>query len=152
MIRKATLSDSDAVKYITVKTISEVYPHYYPKGAVDFFLKHHSDDKIVNDIMLDRVFVCFDSEQSMIGTVTIKDNEICRLFVLPDFQGNGYGLELIDYAEKVISDTYSEIVLAASLPAKRLYLKRGYEETEYHIIRTENDDYLCYDVMVKRFQ
>lgn len=27
----------DAVKEITITTISEIYPHYYPMGAVTFF-------------------------------------------------------------------------------------------------------------------
>ena len=43
-IRQAVLSDLDRVKYISEVTISEIYPHYYPKGAVDFFLAHHSEN------------------------------------------------------------------------------------------------------------
>ena len=35
----------------------------------------------------------------------------------------------------------------ASFPAKRIYLKRGYKETEYNIIEADNGDCLCYDVM-----
>ena len=35
----------------------------------------------------------------------------------------------------------------ASLPAKPIYKKRGYRETEYHTVQTENGDFLCYDVM-----
>lgn len=148
-IRKAILSDSDVVKSIVRTTISKIYPHYYPKGAVDFFLEHHNDNNIIADIMQGRVFLCCDQKQFIVGTVTIKDNEILRLFVLPDHQGNGYGRELLDYAEKTISDNFSEIIIDASLPAKRIYLKRGYKEIEYNIIRTKSDDFLCYDVMAK---
>lgn len=36
-IRQAVLSDLHTVRHISVTTIAEVYPHYYPKGAVDFF-------------------------------------------------------------------------------------------------------------------
>ena len=36
-IRQATLSDLSIIKRISEVTISEIYPHYYPKGAVDFF-------------------------------------------------------------------------------------------------------------------
>lgn len=99
--------------------------------------------------MQGRVFLCHDQKQFIVGTVTIKDNEILRLFVLPDYQGNGYGRELLDYAEKTISDNFSEIIIDASLPAKRIYLKCGYKEIEYNIIRTKSDDFLCYDVMAK---
>ena len=30
--------------------------------------------------------------------LTIKENEICRLFVLPEYQGKGYGRLLLDHA------------------------------------------------------
>lgn len=149
-IRRAELSDCDTIKKITVATISEIYPDYYPKGAVDFFLEHHNDDSIINDIKKSRVFLCLNSELKPVGTVTIKGNEICRLFVLPNHQGNGYGRELLDYAEKAISAEFAEIIIDASLPAKPIYLKRGYKETEYRIIKAKYDNFLCYDIMVKQ--
>ncbi|MDE5753543.1 MAG: GNAT family N-acetyltransferase [Oscillospiraceae bacterium] len=148
-IRKASLSDLDMIKRIVALTISDVYPHYYPKGAVDFFLAHHNESNIINDIKLNQVFLCFDSEQNIVGTVTIKANEISRLFVLPDYQGNGYGSEMLNYAEKIIFDDYAEIQIDASLSAKGIYLKKGYKEIAYHSIRTKNNDFLCYDVMIK---
>lgn len=149
-MRQAVLSDLDRVKYISEVTISEIYPHYYPKGAVVFFLGHHSEDNILSDIEMNHVFLYFDAAQDAIGTVTIKQNEICRLLVLPSRQGMGVGTELLDFAEKIISCQYSKIVLDASLPAKQIYLKRGYKETEFNIILTRDNDFLCYDVMEKQ--
>lgn len=146
---QASLSDFEDVKNIVRTTISQIYPHYYPKGAVDFFLQHHNDNSIAADIDHGIVYVCLDADRSIVGTVTIKGNEILRLFVLPEYQGKGYGGELIDFAEKMISEVYSDIVIDASFSAKSIYLKRGYKETEYHTIISENGDRLCYDVMVK---
>ena len=94
--------------------------------------------------------LCYDASNHAVGTVTIKKNEICRLFVLPQYQGCGFGREMLDYAEKRILETYDEIVLDASLPAKRIYLKRGYSVMDFHVIETENGDFLCYDVMMKK--
>ncbi len=148
-IRKASLSDLNIVYKITEVTISEIYPHYYSKGAVEFFLTHHNEKNIANDIEQNKVFLCLDMEQNIVGTVTIKDNEICRLFVLPQCQKNGYGTEMLDYAEKIILGEYFSITLDASLPAKRIYQKRGYKSTEFNMIATMYDDFLCYDVMVK---
>lgn len=149
-IKQAQILDLHVVQNITQTTISEIYPHYYPRGAVEFFLQHHSEENIVNDIKEGKVYLCLDNAQNIVGTVTIKANEIKRLFVLPDCQGNGYGREMLDYAETIILQQYSEIVLDASLPAKRIYQKRGYLEREFHLIRTSYDDFLCYDVMVKK--
>ena len=148
-IRQAQPSDFAIVKEITHTTIQTIYPHYYPTGAVTFFLNYHNDENIANDIKSGIVFLCSDTYNNIVGTVTMRDNEILRLFVLPIYQGNGYGKELLEFAEAEISRKYSEIKIDASLSAKAIYLKRGYRETEYHIIKTENSDYLCYDVMIK---
>ena len=148
-IIKASISEIEIIKQITAQTIKNIYPHYYPYGAVNFFLSHHSDKNIESDIENGDVYLCFSDDNIAIGTVTIKENEICRLFVLPDYQGNGYGRELLSFAENKISESHNTIILDASLPAKAIYLKRGYISKEFHSIKTENGDYLCYDVMIK---
>ena len=117
-IRKATLSDLSIIKRISEVTISEIYPHYYPKGTVDFFLEHHSKDNILGDIKKWIVYLCFDALKNAVGTVTIKNNEICRLFVLPPYQNKGFGTEMLDFAEETIFQHHSKVILDASLPAK----------------------------------
>ncbi|WP_029319683.1 GNAT family N-acetyltransferase [Butyrivibrio sp. AE3004] len=149
MIRAAKEKDFDSVKNITQTTIRSVYPKYYPSGAVQFFSDHHSDDRIRADIVAGIVFQ-IEVDGNAIGTVTVADNEINRLFVLPDYQHKGYGRELMKFAEEMISKEHENIILDASLPAKQIYLKRGYVATKYNMIKTENGDYLCFDVMEKQ--
>ena len=148
VIRVAKETDFDSVKDITQTTIWSVYPKYYPSGAVQFFSNHHSDDRIRAGIVAGIVFL-IEVDGTAIGTVTVADNEINRLFVLPDFQRKGYGRELMDFAEEIIRKKHDHIILDASLPAKQIYLKRGYVTAKYNMIETENGDYLCYDVMEK---
>lgn len=145
-IIKAQSDDFDTVRDITRTTIKSIYPRYYPAGAVRFFWVHHSDEHIMADISDGKVFLLFVDEEP-VGTVTISDNNINRLFVLPSCQHKGYGKKLLDFAEKKILDSYVCVQIDASFPAKRIYLKRGYKEVEYNIIDTENGDCLCYDVM-----
>lgn len=167
-IRRADMNDLEQVKCVTCETIQKIYPHYYPKGAVDFFLAHHNDATIAQDIAAHNVFVLEatighkhertnsskreDSSEanSIIGTVTANGNEICRLFVLPGCQGKGFGTALLDFAEQHIAKQYKTICLHSSLPAKLLYLKRGYRHASSHIIDTPNGDVLCYDVLQKQ--
>lgn len=147
-IIKADLQQLHLVECIVIQTISKVYPCYYPKGAVDFFLEHHSSERIQNDIQQHRVYLLYD-DTVCVGTVTINGNEIGRLFVLPDFQGMGYGKGLLDFAEEIIFEGYNTIVLDSSLPAKQIYLNRGYKIEDSQSILTENGDFLCYDIMKK---
>lgn len=148
-IIKASIEHLTSVKMITCETIKEIYPHYYPKGAVKFFLSLHNDKNISADIQSGCVFLVLDGKQNAVGTITVKKNEICRLFVLPGYQKKGFGCKLLDLAESIISEHYETIILSASLPAKSVYLKRGYRESGFHSIYTENGDFLCYDVMQK---
>lgn len=149
IIRKAAPEELAVVRHITQHTIRTVYPHYYPSGAVDYFAQHHHDGAIADDIAAGIVYLYFDDAGNAAGTVTLRGNEICRLFVLPEQQGNGYGRALLDFAEAEVSGQYDTIVIDASLSAKAIYRKRGYRETAYHTINTGNGDYLCYDVMEK---
>lgn len=150
-IRKADINDLELVFNITETTIKAIYPHYYPKGAVDFFLSHHCAENIRNDIKSGNVYLLL-YEEKKIGTITVKENHINRLFILPEFQKKGGGRILMDFAEKLILEQYTEIATDASLPAKGMYLKRGYTETSYNTILTENGDYLCYDEMRKNIK
>lgn len=146
-IRQAGEEDLKTVQHITYETIQTVYPHYYPKGAVDFFMAHHSEENILQDISLGNVVLL--EEKEVVGTMTIKGNEICRLFVVPKEQRKGYGKLLLEYGEHQIGKQFSKVQLDASFAAKEMYLKRGYETIASHAILTENGDYLCYDVMEK---
>ena len=137
------------VKYITQTTIRAVYPRYYPAGTVEFFSRHHSDEKIRADIASGSVYLLC-NEEGFAGTVTIRENEISRLFVLPQRQRRGYGRTLLDFAEQKILARYDTVLVDASLPARQIYRKRGYRETEYHILPAENGDFLCFDVMELR--
>lgn len=150
-IVKTKMQNFEDVKRITHNTIKEIYPHYYPSGVVDFFLEHHNSENITKNILADLVYLMMDGEEA-IGTVTIRENEICRLFVLPEHQGKGVGRNLLDFAEARIADQYKDIFLDSSLPAKDIYRKRGYIIVEAHKIVTKNEDVLCYDLMKETYQ
>ena len=148
-IRPATKNDRETVHRIAHETISFIYPRYYPRGAVDFFLNHHHPEAIRRDIEKGLVYLATDENDVPVGTVTLRENEILRLFVLPALQGKGCGKMLLDFAEGKVAQQFDTVIVDASFAAKALYLKRGYKETEYHQIKTQNGDYLCYDVMQK---
>ena len=148
----AAAADFETVRTITQETIRKVYPHYYPAGAVDFFLAHHNDAAIQKDISENCVFLCISDTNETVGTVTVSGREIGRLFVLPQFQGNGYGRALLDFAEKLIAESYESAVLDVSFSAKAIYLKRGYTFVKWNMIETENGDFLCFDEMERKLR
>jgi GNAT superfamily N-acetyltransferase len=146
--RSAGLQDFIIVKRITRRTIKKIYPAYYPKDVVSFFLKHHSDANILRDIKNNNVYL-LEVDGKPVGTGSISDNEIGRVFVLPECQRRGYGTMIMNQLETIISKNYSHAKLSASLPAFNLYLKRGYTSIGYHQIKTVQGKVLCYHEMEK---
>lgn len=147
MIYKAGKENLEMVTNITRKTITEIYPKYYANGVVEFFLKHHCEENINRDIENGLVWLLKENEIP-IGTITLKNNVINRLFVLPEYQGKGYGSQLMDFAEEKIGREYDRVHIDSSLPAKEMYLKRGYKETNTCHIKAEKGAILVYDEMV----
>jgi len=145
---KATLSDSKQVKNIVHNTIKAIYPHYYPKGVVKFFLDHHSDENIQKGIETETVLL-LDVDGTIVGTGSANENDLGRLYVLPQFQGLGYGTAIMNELENIIGKEYPTIVLASSLPGYDLYLKRGYSPIKFEKIITPNEDVLCFNIMEK---
>lgn len=133
---------------IVEKTISTIYPHYYPAGAVQFFLDFHNQTTIEEVMDVEEIYLVMVKEK-IIGTGSIRKNEICRLFILPEYQGKGYGNRLMDLLETRMFENYPKVHVDASFPAESMYLKRGYQITSYEKIETENGDFLCYHTMEK---
>ena len=85
-------------------------------------------------------FWCLLDKGNIIGTVAIRniDNvnqivELKRMFVLPEYQGNGYGRLLLEYAiEKSREQQYHKICLDTRKQfsvAQHLYRSVGFQET-----------------------
>lgn len=148
-MRLAHAEDAETVTAIVQGTIREQYPHYYPPGAVALFLEGHSAEAIAEDIARGVVWLGLDDDGTVVGTITICDNHLTRLYVLPQAQGQGYGGAMLDFAEARVAEQYDEAVLETTPVGRLIYRKRGYVETDYHLMWAENGDLLAYDDMKK---
>lgn len=137
------------VAAIVRETVLAAYPKYYPAGAVQFFLDLHSEEKIQKAMTREEIYIARIQGQT-VGTGSVRGNEICRLFILPEYQGRGYGSRLMDLLEARIFKTHTEVYVDASFPAETMYLNRGYQIISYEKIETENGDFLCWHRMVKK--
>lgn len=143
------LSDSNAIVNVVSKTVKEVYPRYYPGEVVIFFLLFHSEEKVMKDIADGKVWVLV-HDGRIIGTGSREENHITRVYILPEYQGNGYGTFLIEKLEKEIGNKYDSVLVDASLPACCLYEKLGYRTVKHERMGLKNDAVLVYEVMEKR--
>lgn len=143
--RKAEAADVQQVWQLVQNTIKAVYPKYYLKDTVEFFCRLHSFDRVKADIEngLLRVLTV---DNSIVGTGSINENHITRLFISPEYQGKGFGGYIMSCIEDEISPNYSTAYLDSSLPAARFYDKRGYKTVRHEEV-TVGDSVLVYEIM-----
>lgn len=146
--RIALSEESEIVYDIVQRTIQEIYPKFYPQEVVNFFCNHHSPDAIKKDIAEGKVSVLI-VDGKMIGTGCFVGNHITRVYILPEYQGKGYGTFVMRTIEAEIAKNHSKVSLDASLPAAGLYQKLGYQTVQHEKYPVENGVILAYEVMEK---
>ena len=93
------------------------------------FVKAHTQERqkqYIEQEMADgkQFYILFDTEAK--GIVSIKNNLIENLYVLPSEQRKGYGTKLLHFAEQKCIDTPTLWILSNNDVAKSLYTKHGY--------------------------
>ena len=146
---KAEIEQIDIIYELVQKTITEVYPRYYLKEIVEMFKKHHSKENILRDIHQGDLYILILDDNSIIGTGTADKNHITRVYVLPEYQGQGYGSYIIEQLENRISKEYEKAQIDSSLPACKLYEKLGYRTINHEICNCDNGVILVYGIMEK---
>lgn len=148
--KKAEIKHTDGIYHIVQTTIKTIYPRYYPQEVVEFFCQLHSREHIVKDIQNATTSILRVQGQ-LVGTGSREGNHITRVYVLPEFQGRGYGSYLMQCLEDQIAATHPAVLLDASLPASRLYEHRGYHTIRHEQYPVEHGAVLVYEIMEKVF-
>ena len=144
----ANPKDTEYIYKIVQDTIKEIYPKYYLTEIVDMFCDFHNKENIYKDIENETVYILLENEK-IIGTGTIKENHITRVYVLPDYQGNGYGTYIMEQLENEIKKKYSKAQIDASLPACKIYYSRGYRTIDHGVWECTNGVIQIYEIMEK---
>lgn len=142
----ANLNQTDEIYNLVQETIKTVYPKYYASGVVNFFCQHHSVEKIRDDIQKGFVYVVV-LDEKIVATGTLDGNHITRVFVKPEYQGQGIGSFIFDTFEKKIFAHADFVELDASLAAAVMYEKRGYKTVRHETTDCENGSILVYEVL-----
>lgn len=149
---KADMTFCKAIYDLVQKTIKEIYPKYYPKQVVDFFCALHSINAIKSDIENGNLWALFTDENILAATGSCEKNHITRVYVLPEYQGKGYGTYIIKRLEENIKEGYSKACLDASLPAVSFYERLGYKTVVHINYKVDNGAVLVYEEMQKNLK
>lgn len=142
-------SDLIAVKNLVQATIDACYSGVYPREAVQFFKDWHCDEKILKDAKEGYTILLY-KDTRIVGTGTIVDDHVMRVFVDPAFQRCGFGkLIMRKLEERAVSAGVNVIKLDASLPSKTFYDALGYITLEKAFLEVENHKRLDFYKMEK---
>ncbi len=133
------------------ETIHSVYPKYYLPEIVEMFSEYHSREHVLQDILARNTYILLQGG-TIVGTGTKQENHITRVYVLPKFQGKGYGTYIMNQLEELIRKQYDTINIDASLPACRLYARLGYETADHGIWECNNGVIQVYEIMKKQLK
>ncbi|KMQ51700.1 hypothetical protein CHISP_1457 [Chitinispirillum alkaliphilum] len=132
------------------RTTLESYTSFYPQEAIDYFISHHSGENISKDIANGNA-VCLLKENEIVGTGILVGSAVKRVFVLPEYQGSGFGTMIMDYLETKARERNLEFLyLHSSLPARRFYHGKGYKALTFLSIEVGNGKTLDYYHMGKK--
>lgn len=144
----ATEKNVIEITRLVQQIIMAIYPRYYPKEIVEFFLELHNEEKIREDILKENVWILLVNGR-IVGTGSYEKNHIIRVYVALAYQGNGYGTFLMQKLEERIHINYDKVILDASLPACNFYENRGYRTIKHEQQPVKHEMIFVYDVMEK---
>lgn len=146
-IEKANKKDAAEVYALIKESILAVYPSYYSPAVTAWFGNDaHSLEKVTADIAAGHVYVLRGAR--ICGMVTVREDHIEGLFVLPGFGRRGFGSELLRFAESHIAEKFRVARLESSAPAEKFYRKHGYKTVREEAVQVFGET-LCYPCMEK---
>ncbi len=149
LIRNYKKKDLERLIFIVHATIKKAYAGVYPEEAIEYFLNLHSKENMEKDIPKGCTFM-LELEGEIIASGSIVESEIKRVFVLPRYQGGGYGRKIMTGLEKAaLRNGIRRVELCASLPSKDFYLALGYEIVRFTYLPVNNNKKLEYYDMEK---
>lgn len=105
--------------------LASYYPAY-SRDVVELFLRYHDVSHIAQDAADGRIWCAYE-DGKMVGTVTVANSELSRMFVSPAMRGRGLGWQLVGEALGWARDTGVKKLTAWSVPFSRgFYEKLGF--------------------------
>jgi GNAT superfamily N-acetyltransferase len=149
-IRRFERADLDSILSLVHRTVDGSYARAYSDEARAFFKAYHDRASVLGDAEEGTVLVVVKAG-IIVGTGTLRGNEVRRVFVDPTEQGKGIGRalmeELLAAARRAGLD---RVVLDSSTVSKRFYERLGFTVTGDGRIDLEAGGRLDYQVMELR--
>mgnify|MGYP005814707709 CR=1 FL=1 len=118
----------------------------YSPEDIQNILNNYYLEKVIHFIESYDYFVA-EKEGKIVGCVLVKAGKMRSLYVLPSFEGKGFGRKLVEVAEECAKKNgFKEMWLWSSLVSYGFYVHMGYEFIE----DVRNDNGIVIDKAMKK--
>jgi len=125
-IRQFAKEDLDTVVALIHQVVDISYRDVYPAGALNLYKEFHSRDNILNDAE-NGYCVVAENGGRIVGTGTLLDDGIRRVYIDPSYQKSGIGTEIYrDLENKALQTGLSRLGLGASVIAREFWESVGF--------------------------
>lgn len=149
-IRELKSSDLKKVEELISKTIDICYRPVMSEEVIRYLRGFHKTENILR-IAEQGCTVVAEKNTKIVGTGSVVDGVVLRVYIDPDFQKQGIGRMIMRELEnKAIREGVEEVVLRSTEVSWSFYVLLGYSILEKNYVEVENGSHLEYYVMEKR--
>src|SRR5215207_2696166 len=128
-IRTFEPRDAEAVSALIRRTMRESNSRDYPLDQLQPLIDYFSPEK-VRRLGQERVCLVAEANGQTIGTAALDGAELATFFVLPEYQGQGIGAQLLTAIEaQARRQGITHITVDSSLTGAAFYARMGYLRT-----------------------
>ena len=125
-IREFNREDLDTIVTLINHAVDVSYKDVYPAGALSLYKEFHSRENILNDAENGYCVVAENGGQ-IVGTGTLLDDGIRRVYIDPSYQKNGIGTGIYrELEQKALQTGLSRLGLGASVIAREFWESVGF--------------------------
>jgi len=138
MIREANHRDAIRISEI----VSGCYRNYeitdnYSHASVEKVIEKRGSEESINSLIENESVFIFSRNEDIVGVISLKQNEITKLYVEFDFQKQGVGTLLFRHAESIIRENgFTTLMLGVAAPTAVAF----YEKMGMHISETRESN------------
>jgi GNAT superfamily N-acetyltransferase len=141
--------DLEDVWALVQHTIGVSYRPDYSPEAIRFFQNYHPREKILDDAENGTILVA-ENEQEIVGTGTIREAHIRRVFIHPSHQGQHIGSLIANELEtRAVRNGRTTIDLSSAIGSRTFWESRGFYISQEHFTPVENNLVIHYYTMTK---
>jgi len=149
-LRPFTTADIEPVWELVQRTIAVSYRPDYSPEVIRFFQDYHPREKLLDDAANGHIIVA-ERDRKIIGTGTIREAHIRRVFIEPDCQEQGIGKIIVEHLEQNARERQvPEVDLSGALGSKTFWEARGYAVRQEVFRSIDGGPVIHYYEMAKR--